>query len=322
MPPRDRLRPRSAGAAAIAALIVAAPIAALVVAASGFSLGSAAIPDPGLRAEVQVNLCDPLEQIVRALSLTPDPARALEIWYFESPGLEQSALGVVFRLRLGGGARILTLKAPATPDCAGLDPSLLPAGQGKCESDVHGESIRDTVSLDTALGEKTVRGLLDGSGEITSVLSPAQTRYLRTIAGAWPPASDLHLMGPTRVETLLPKGGLFVVEAWRLPGGQRFTEASQKTARADAPRLARRTSRGAHERRRPPVPRPILAVGRQAATSWPPREEPIERRRLVPARVRRRDGGDTEAARAPPGRRRWTGSRTRSRAASASSPRT
>jgi len=252
LPPRDRLRPRSAVAAGNAALVFAAVIATIIAAASGFSLGSATIPDPGLRAEVQVNLCDPLEQIVRALSLTADPARALEIWYFESPGLEQSALGIVFRLRLGAGGRILTLKAPATPDCAGLDPSLLPAGQGKCESDVHGESIKDTVSLNTALSEKTVRELLDGSGELGSVLSPAQTRYLRTIAGAWPLAADLRRMGPTRVETLLPKGRQFVVEAWKLPGGQRFTEASQKTARADAPRLrsellAELTNAGVHQ---------------------------------------------------------------------------
>ena len=28
-----------------------------------------------------------------------------------------------------------------------------------------------------------------------------------------------------------------MVEAWQLPGGQRFTEASQKSARAAAPRL-------------------------------------------------------------------------------------
>jgi len=227
LPRRGRLLPRSA---------VATRIAALIVAASGLSFGSAATPDPGLRAEVQINLCDPLEQIVHALSLTADPARALEIWYFESPGLEQSARGVVFRLRLGAAERILTLKAPATPDCARLDPALLPAGQGKCEADMHGESLRDTVSLDTALDEKTVRELLNGGVALASVLSPAQTRYLQTIAGAWPLA-DLRRMGPVRVETLLPKGGLFVVEAWRLPGGQRFTEASQKTARADAPRL-------------------------------------------------------------------------------------
>ena len=227
MPGRGRLLPRSA---------VATRIAALIVAASGLSFGAAATPDPGLRAEVQINLCDPLEQIVDALSLTADPARALEIWYFESPGLEQSALGLVFRLRLGAAERILTLKAPATPDCARLDPALLPASQGKCEADMHGESLRDTVSLDTALDEKTVRELLNGGVALASVLSPAQTRYLQTIAGAWPLA-DLRRMGPVRVETLLPKGGLFVVEAWRLPGGQRFTEASQKTARADAPRL-------------------------------------------------------------------------------------
>jgi len=228
LPRRGRLLPRSA---------VATRIAALIVAASGLSFGAAATPDPGLRAEVQINLCDPLEQIVHALSLTADPARALEIWYFESPGLEQSALGVVFRLRLGAAERILTLKAPATPDCARLDPALLPAGQGKCEADMHGESLRDTVSLNTALDEKTVRELLNGGVALASVLSPAQTRYLQTIAGAWPLAADLRRMGPVRVETLLPKGGLFVVEAWRLPGGQRFTEASQKTARADAPRL-------------------------------------------------------------------------------------
>src|SRR5206468_3508102 len=124
------------------------------------------------------NLCAPPEEIIRRLSLASDPHRSQEIWYFESPTLEELAKGIVFRLRLGANERRLTMKSRVA-DCARVDASLLHAAEGKCESDVFGDKMQPVVSLQTGLDEKTVRGLLDGRLGLPSVLSPVQIRYLQ-----------------------------------------------------------------------------------------------------------------------------------------------
>lgn len=208
---------------------------AVVLAGSARAL-PAPTPAKPPRAEIQINLCAPPEEVARALELTPAPNPVRQVWYFESPALDHHARGTVFRLRVGTGERTLTLKAPAG-SCEGVDPWLLPTGQGKCESDVHGEAIKNVVSLETELDEKTVRQLLDGSVSLASVLSKAQIRYLQTIPGAWPLAADLRPLGPIRVETSRPATGRFVAETWRLPDGQHFVEVSRKADRTDVARV-------------------------------------------------------------------------------------
>src|SRR5262249_16783498 len=164
---------------------------------------------PG-RAEVQINLCAPPEEILRRLSLPSRPAESREIWYFESPSLEQFARGTVFRLRLGPNERVLTLKAsPAA--CPHRDPPLLPQAQGKCEYDVHGDSSRGAVSLDADLDEATVRSLLAGRTALGDALSPAQVRYLKASAGGWPLAANLRPLGPVHVDTYQPRKKRFDV---------------------------------------------------------------------------------------------------------------
>jgi len=185
---------------------------------------------------VQINLCAPQEEILRRLSLPPKPARSREIWYFESPSLEQFARGTVFRLRLGKNERVLTLKA-SPADCVHLDRALLPQGQGKCEYDVHGDSTKGAVSLDANLDEATVRGLLDKRIALGDALSPAQVRYLKTSAGGWPLAADLRPLGPVRVDTYKPRRRRFDVDLWRLPGEGRYAEISQKGPADAASRL-------------------------------------------------------------------------------------
>jgi hypothetical protein len=173
--------------------------------------------------------------MVRALSLERGRAESREVWYFESPTLEQYARGTVFRLRMGSQERVLTVKASGA-DCARVDPSLIPAGQGKCEYDVHGEAMQGVVSLELELDEATVRGLLDGRIALASTLSPAQIRYLQ-ILGRWPVAADLRRLGPVRLETYSPGEGCCVVDLWQLPGGRRDAEVSQKTPVAEVDRV-------------------------------------------------------------------------------------
>ena len=185
------------------------------------------------RAEVQINVCAPPEEILRRLKLSPDPDRRREIWYFESPTLEEYAKGIVLRLRLGPGERRLTLKSKVA-DCAQIDASVLRGG-GKCEIDVHGDTTRTVISLEKDLNEKTVQGLLDRRVGLASVLSPSQTRYLEK-TGAWPLAKDLRPLGSLRVDSHNPAKGKWVVELWRAPGGQQWAEISRKTETVDVDR--------------------------------------------------------------------------------------
>jgi hypothetical protein len=215
-------------------MTIAARSAAL--AAILFTAGaSAASSQEPPTAEVQINVCAPPEEIIRRLSLSPDPDRRREIWYFESPALEEYAKGLVFRLRLGAGERRLTLKTRVA-DCGDVDASLLRAGRGKCEADFRGDKVQTVVSLEKDLEEKTVQGLLDRRVGLASALSSAQVRYLETTR-AWPLAKDLRPLGPIRVDSHRPAKGKLVAELWRAPGGQQWAEVSQKTETVDADRV-------------------------------------------------------------------------------------
>jgi len=196
---------------------------------------SAASPAEPPVAEVQISLCAPPEEIIRRLTLSPDPDRRREIWYFESPALEEYAKGIIFRLRLGAGERRLTVKAKVA-DCAHVDASLLRASDGKCEADVHGEEMQTVVSLEASLDEKTVQGLLDGSVGLASALHPAQLRYLQS-ALAWPLAPEMRPLGPIRVDSHRPAKGKWVAELWQAPGGERWAEVSRKTETVDVARV-------------------------------------------------------------------------------------
>src|SRR4029077_8468342 len=196
---RRRGLDRTAGAGAGIAHRAGAAKVAAVIALNFTTALPAASPEEPPVAEVQINLCAPPEEILRRLSLSTDPDRRREIWYFESPTLEEYVKGIVFRLRLGANERRLTVKARIA-DCAQVDASLLRAAGGKCEADVHGEKMQIVASLEADLDEKTVRGLLDGRVSLPSALSPAQGRYLQA-AGPWPLSVDLRPLGPIRVDS-------------------------------------------------------------------------------------------------------------------------
>jgi hypothetical protein len=209
------------------------PRHASIMTAAALVLGMApgALAAADARAEIQINLCAPPEAIVRALDLRP--AEALESWYFESPGLVHHGRGHVFRLRTGTGAPELTLKV-ADQDCARIKPELLPRGAGKCEYDIHGVQPKGAVSLSRTLAPDEARALIDGRRGLADALGPAQIRYLEA-TGGWPLGPNLQRLGPVAIRAYRAPGQKFVVEAWTLPGGQRFTEISEKASLAAAP---------------------------------------------------------------------------------------
>jgi hypothetical protein len=186
-------------------------------------------------AEVQVNLCSPVADVVRALALSP-AGKPREAWYFDTASLDLFARGALFRLRTGAGAPELTLKA-AGQDCAKVPPALLPKGAAKCEYDIHGTSVAGAVSLTRTLEPAQARGLLDGTVALADLLSAAQVRYLRDGLAVWPLAAGMRRLGPARIEGWRAPGGKYVVEEWQLPSGKRYVELSQKAPLGEAQRL-------------------------------------------------------------------------------------
>ncbi|MFH0340812.1 MAG: hypothetical protein ACHBNF_01520 [Chromatiales bacterium] len=191
----------------------------------------------GRRAEVQINLCSEPGEIIQALALEPAAGGPTEAWYFDNAGLDLSGQGLVVRLRRKAGESELTLKA-ADQDCTRVPPSSIPRGEGKCEYDLHGTSLKGAVSLSRSLTDEQVQELLAGRHALTQALSPTQIAYLREVVHAWPLASGLQRLGPVRTVSYRSPGRRFVVEVWHLPSGGRFIELSQKTSFQDALRLS------------------------------------------------------------------------------------
>jgi len=206
---------------------------ALCVAIAAISPRSpAADPPPaGIRAEIQIGLCSPTEQIVKTLHLRPRGA-VTQVWLFDDAALTLFARGLRLRLRVADGRSELTLKV-ADQDCARLDPAVVASGEGKCEHDIHGSRMEAAVSLVRRLDPKSSDDLLAGRLSPAQALSPAQIGYLRDVVGYWPLASDLRALGPTQLETYRAAGKPYDVDISELPAGTRYVEISRKVPVAD-----------------------------------------------------------------------------------------
>jgi hypothetical protein len=192
----------------------------------------------GTRAEIQIALCAPADQIVQALDLGPRGS-PIEVWHFDDAALTLFGRGLRLRLRVAAGGRSeFTLKV-ANQDCAQLDPNLVPPGEGKCEYDVYGTGMAGAVSLNRSLDTRTTSELLAGRVAAAQVLSPSQARYLRDVVGIWPLPSGVRALGPMQVRTYRSKGGRADIDISRLPGGEQYAEISRKVPVPDATRTMR-----------------------------------------------------------------------------------
>src|SRR5438445_2519811 len=128
------------------------------------------------QAEVQIGLCAPPDQIVRALELRPHDT-PINVWQFDDAALTLYGRGLRLRLRVAADGRsVLTLKV-ANQDCAQLDPERVPPDEGKCEYDVYGASTAGAVSLNRNLSAKSTSDLLAGRLALEKALSRVQLRY-------------------------------------------------------------------------------------------------------------------------------------------------
>jgi len=194
-------------------------------------LGAQACGQPP-RVEVQIGLCAQPEAAVRALSLRPR-GEPLQVWLFDDPDLTVFARGLRFRLRVTGDDSELTLKV-ANRSCD----EAIPAHEGKCEYDMHGDTVTGAVSLTRALDAAQTRDLLSGRLPLADAMSPAQIAYLRDAVKVWPMSARVRPLGPVDVQRYRgkPFGASYDVDISTLPGGARYIEISRKVAVADAQR--------------------------------------------------------------------------------------
>jgi hypothetical protein len=188
------------------------------------------------QAEIQIGLCSTPEQIQQRLDLRPH-GTPITVWQFDDSLLTLFADGVRLRLRVAAdGGSELTLKV-ANQDCARLEHGLVPAGEGKCEYDVYGESMAGSVSLTRRLDAESTSGLVAGRMPPARVLSGAQIGYLRDVVNIWPLPSDVRALGPMQVLTYRSPDKLYDIDISQLPGDIRYAEISRKVPAADALRL-------------------------------------------------------------------------------------
>jgi hypothetical protein len=181
--------------------------------------------------DVQMSLCDAPQKVEQALALEPH-GKPTEVWLFDDPALTLYGKGLRIRLRGARHGMELTLKA-ANQNCAWLPAGALPPGEGKCEYDLHGDKVAGALSLTRKLDRHAAKALLDQPRALANALSPAQTKFLQSTAGAWPLASDLRAHGPTQVRSFRTKGTRYAVDISTLPGGEDFIEISTKVPLAD-----------------------------------------------------------------------------------------
>jgi hypothetical protein len=195
---------------------------------------ASAEPPTATRAEVQIGLCAPADQVVRALDLHPRGA-STSVWLFDDTALTLFRRGLRLRLRVAGDRSELTLKV-ADQDCSRPDARVVPTGRSKCEYDVHGTSMTGAMSLTRELDADRTGELLAGRVAPAQVLAAWQVDYLRDVVGLWPLPPGLRKLGPTQVQSYRSKGGLYDVDISRLPGGTQYVEISRKVPVAEAAR--------------------------------------------------------------------------------------
>jgi len=178
-----------------------------------------------------VGICAEPNEVERRLNLRARGA-PVEVWLFDDAALSLYEHGVRMRLRVRDNASVLTLKV-ANQDCMRVSSATLPAGQGKCEYDVHGESMAGAVSLDHPLDAAATGRLLNGVLSLTNALSDAQAHYLRDRIALWPLPNAVRPLGPIKLRRYSTPHAPYDVDSSELPDGSRYVEISRKV-RADA----------------------------------------------------------------------------------------
>ena len=185
------------------------------------------------RAEVQVALCESLDDLSRKLALTPREA-PYQTWHFDDARLTLLGRDVRIRLRDRPRGGDLTVKV-ATQDCTTAS---VRKRDGKCEYDMYGGKTQGAVSLTRKLDAGETRKLVAAAQPLASLLSTAQAQYLRDVARVWPLPADLRPLGPIGNDVYSARRG-YDVDVNTLPDGTRYVEIGTKVPLKDAPSAQR-----------------------------------------------------------------------------------
>jgi hypothetical protein len=201
-------------------------VVVLLVATHVGECAAAADAAPVARAEVQIGVCAPLPDVVAALNLRA-PGPVTTTWLFDDAQLSLLTRGLRLRLRIDAGSADLTLKV-ADQDCARLPATAIPAGQGKCEMDLHGATMTGAVSLSQPLSRARAEALVAGATRVQDALSPAQVSFLRDVEGGGPLPTTLLPLGPLAITTQQAADRSYAVDITTLPGGEQYLEVTRK----------------------------------------------------------------------------------------------
>ena len=218
-----------------AAFLVGASILALPWHVADVAAAGPAVP---LRAEVQISVCSTLRDVVKALGLRK-AGPVTTVWLFDDAALSLYRRGLRLRLRVDVRDADLTLKV-ADQDCAQIPEGAIPAGQGKCEFDLHGTAMAGAVSLSSPLALDRAEALMAGKIRVEDMLSPAQSRYLREVVRGDPLPAALLVLGPLSISSRRAADRTYALDTTTLPDGDQYLELTRKVPVADAQQVRHR----------------------------------------------------------------------------------
>jgi hypothetical protein len=179
---------------------------------------------------------------IASLGLDPLDAQIRQVYFFDTPGLDLNAAGVVARARrIQGRAGDTVVKLrPVDPD--DLPDELRRSPNVSVEVDAMPGGFVCSASLKTRADAAAVKDAALGKARLRKIFSKEQRAFLDEHAPGGLTLDDLSVLGPIFVlkQNFQPKklGRRMVAELWLYPDSSRILELSTKCTAADAAQVA------------------------------------------------------------------------------------
>ncbi|MDC0723114.1 hypothetical protein [Nannocystis bainbridge] len=171
------------------------------------------------------------------LGLRPQGALWRRLFFYDTPGLELHAGGVVLRARATVGE-----PDDSTVKIRPVDPARVERWRGtpgfKLEADIVGAAVIRSASLTSRQGRTEIEAVARGERAVAKLFSQAQEAFLGALAPSPVALAELLSLGPVHVRRWqvrhpgLPQR--ICAEAWRMPDGGSLLELSIKADPAAA----------------------------------------------------------------------------------------
>ncbi|MBZ5710451.1 hypothetical protein [Nannocystis pusilla] len=171
------------------------------------------------------------------LALRPQEALWRRLYFYDTPGLDLFARGVVLRARATTGA-----PDDSTVKIRPVDPARIERWRGvpgfKVEADIIGAAVIRSASFTTVQGRDEIEKVARGERSLAKLFSQPQEAFLRALAPTPVDLSQLLALGPVHVRRWRVRHpGLpyrVCAETWRMPDGRSLLELSIKADPAAA----------------------------------------------------------------------------------------